>query len=134
MRAVYRLFKSVKLAVALILIIAVLSLLSTLIPQGNQPLYYYESYPPLLGGLIVALGFHTFPRSLLFLVPCLLFFANLCVCSVHRFVGRLRRKARRRYGPDLVHLSLLVLIVGALSSTWGRWEALSFLGKGDPVA
>ena len=134
MRAVYRLFKSVKLAVALILIIAVLSLLSTLIPQGHQPLYYYESYPPLLGGLIVALGFHTFPRSLLFLVPCLLFFANLCVCTVDRFVGRLRRKARRRYGPDLVHLSLLVLIVGALSSTWGRWEALSFLGKGDPVA
>jgi cytochrome c biogenesis protein len=134
MQAIYRFFKSVKLAVTLILIIAVLSLLSTLIPQGNEPVYYYHSYPPLLARLMVALGFHNFFKSLLFLIPCVLFFANLGVCTVDRFVGRLRRKSRRRYGPDLVHVGLLVLIAGALASTWGRWEKFFFLGKGDPAA
>jgi hypothetical protein len=134
MQAIYNFFKSVKLAVTLILIIAVLSLLSTLIPQGNAPAYYYHNYPPLLARLMVAIGFHNFFRSLLFLVPCVLFFANLGVCTVDRFVGRLRRKSRRRYGPDLIHVGLLVLIVGALASTWGRWEKLFFLGKGDPIA
>jgi hypothetical protein len=134
MQAIYRFFKSVKLAVALILIIAVLSLLSTLVPQGNEPVYYYHTYPPLLARLIVALGFHHFFKSPLFLILCALFVANLGVCTVDRFVGRQRRKARRRYGPDLVHVGLLVLIVGALASTWGRWERSFFLGKGDPVS
>lgn len=132
MNALYRFFKSVKLAVTLILVIAVLSLLSTLIPQGQDPAFYFHRYPVPLARLIVALGFHNFFRSLLFLVPCVLFFVNLGVCAIDRLVGRWRRKARRRYGPDLIHIGLLVLVAGALLSTWGRWEKTFYLGKGDP--
>jgi cytochrome c biogenesis protein len=132
MSALYKFFKSVKLAVTLILVIAVLSLLSTLIPQSQEPAFYFHRYPAPLARLIVALGFHNFFKSMLFLVPCVLFFINLGVCAVDRLVGRWRRKARSRYGPDLIHIGLLVLVVGALLTTWGRWEKTFYLGKGDP--
>jgi cytochrome c biogenesis protein len=132
MNALYRFFKSVKLAVTLILVIALLSLLSTFIPQSQEPAFYLHRYSAPLARLIVALGFHHFFKSLLFLVPCVLFFVNLGVCAIDRLVGRWRRKARPRYGPDLIHIGLLVLVAGALLSTWGRWEKTFYLGKGDP--
>ena len=50
-----------------------------------------------------------------------------------RLAGRLQRKARRRFGPDLIHVGLLVLILGALLSTWGRREGTFYLGLGDSI-
>ena len=133
MDALYRFFKSVRLAIVLLLLLTALSILATLVPQGQQPAYYFHNYPPLLARLITVLGYSSFFKSWLFLVPCLLFFVNLAVCTVDRLVGRLKRKARRRYGPDLVHVGLLVLIVGALFTATGRQEGTFFLGRGDSI-
>jgi hypothetical protein len=132
-QALYRFFRSVRLAVVLLLLLTALSILATLVPQGREPAFYFHNYPPLLARLITALGYTNFFKSWLFLIPSVLFFANLAVCAVDRIAGRLRRKARRRYGPDLVHLGLLLLIVGALLSTWGRWDDSFYLGKGDSI-
>jgi len=134
MRTLYRLFKSVKLAVGSILILAVLCLLSTLIPQGLDPAHYLNRYPQPLGRLIVALGFHDFFRSPGFSIPCLLFAVNLSVCAASRCFGRLRRGLRLRLGPDLIHAGLLVVIAGALVSARLRWERTFFLAPGDPPA
>ena len=133
MGALYRFFRSVRLAVVLLLVITVLSILATLIPQGREAAFYYHNYPPALARLATALGFTNFFKSWLFLAPCVLFFLNLGVCAVDRISGRLRRKAKRRFGPDLVHVGLLVMIVGALLSTWGRKEGTFYLGAGDSV-
>ena len=133
MEALYRFFKSVRLAIVLLLVLTVLSILATLVPQGQQPAFYFHNYPPLLARLITGLGYSSFFKSWLFLVPCVLFFINLAVCTVDRLAGRLKRKARRRYGPDLVHVGLLVLIVGALFTATGRQEGTFFLGLGDSI-
>ncbi len=133
MQALYRFFRSVRLAVVLLLILTGLSLLATLIPQGREPAFYFHNYQPTLARLITALGYSNFFKSLLFLVPCILFFVNLTVCAVDRIASRLQRKARRRFGPDLVHVGLLLLIVGALLSTWGRREGSFYLGLGDSI-
>ncbi len=133
MEALYRFFKSVRLAVVLLLVLTALSLLATLVPQGQEPAFYFHNYPPLLARLITSLGYASFFKSWLFLLPCLLFFLNLAVCTVDRIVGRERRGARRRYGPDLVHVGLLALIVGAMLSSLGRQEATFFLGMGDGI-
>jgi cytochrome c biogenesis protein len=132
-QALYRFFRSVRLAVVLLLLLTGLSILATLVPQGREAAFYFHNYPPSLARLITALGYANFFKSWLFFVPCALFFVNLAVCAVDRIAGRLQRKARRRYGPDLVHVGLLLLIVGALLSTWGRREGSFYLGPGDSI-
>jgi cytochrome c biogenesis protein len=119
--ALYRFFKSIRLAVVLILLITALSLLSTLVPQGREPGFYQSEYPALYG-IIRAIAFDRFFNSLLFLVPIGLFAANLGVCSVDRFVRRTHTKAQKRYGPDLVHIGLLLLMAAGLVTALARQE------------
>ena len=101
--------RSVRLAVALLLLITTLSLVSTLV------------------------GFHHFFRSPFFLAPALLFSINLGSCTAYRFTRRLREKESHRFGPDLVHIGLLVLIAGGLLSALGRQEQSFTAGAGDTV-
>jgi cytochrome c biogenesis protein ResB len=131
--ALYRFFRSVRLAVVLILIIAALSIISTLIPQGKDPVFYFHAYGAFLAQLILILNFDFFFRSWPFLVPVGLFFINLAVCAADRLISRERRKAGRRHGPDLIHVGLLLLIVGAMLSGAGRRESLVYMGKGDEI-
>jgi hypothetical protein len=131
--ALYRFFRSVRLAVILILIIAVLSIVSTLIPQGKDPVFYFHRYSAFMAQLILTLNLDDFFRTPLFLIPVALFFINLSVCAVDRLVSRERRKTRRRHGPDLIHVGLLILIVGAMFSAVGRRESLVYMGRGDEI-
>jgi hypothetical protein len=133
LQALYKFFRSIRLAVVLILIIAVLSILSTLIPQGKDAAFYFHSYGAFWAQLILRIGFNDFFRSILFLVPVGLFFVNLAVCTVDRLLNRERRKARRRHGPDLIHIGLLLLIIGSMFSVFGRKEGMVFLGEGDEI-
>ena len=66
MSSLYRFFKSVRLAIVLILLITVLSLLSTLVPQGREDAFYKENYSPALYGLITTLDFNRYFNSVLF--------------------------------------------------------------------
>jgi hypothetical protein len=133
LRRLYEFLRSIKLAVALILIIAGLAVFSTVIPQGQEAAFYAHRYGTFWGRLVVGLGFHEFFRSALFLLPVALFFVNLSICTVDRMARRARRGARRRHGPDLVHVGLLVLIVGALLSVFGRQQGMAYLGQGDEI-
>ena len=133
-KAVLALFKSVKLAVVLILVIAALSVLATLVPQGRPDEWYRVRYSPALYWLVTASGMDSFFTSLLFLVPVLLFTLNLLTCAVSRLVRRARTRAPRRYGPDLVHIGLLVLVAAGLVTTLGRQERMWTLGEGDDAA
>jgi cytochrome c biogenesis protein len=133
LRALYRFFRSVRLAVVLILIIAVLSILSTLIPQGKDAVFYFHKYGAFWAHVILRLRFDDFFHSLTFLIPVGLFFINLAVCTVDRFVRREHRKARRRHGPDLIHVGLLLLIIGAMFSVFGRREGMVYMGEGDEI-
>ena len=121
--ALYRFFRSLKLAVVLILLLTALSVIATLIPQGREQAFYLARYPG-LGVLFLGLGFDALFTSFLFLLPTGLFFVNIGVCAVHRFVRRWRSKAKRRYGPDILHIGLLVLMVGALVTFYGRTEEM----------
>jgi cytochrome c biogenesis protein ResB len=109
MHSLYKLLRSVKLAVVLIVIITVLSILATLFPRMLPDFY----------------------RSAVFLAPCALFAVNLSVCAVDRFARRVRSRAKPRFGPDIVHIGLLILIAGGLVTVLGRRESMVYLGKGD---
>ncbi len=131
MRAILRFLKSTRLAVVLILVITVLSILATLIPQGRELSFYSQQYPGFLYTLITAFEAWHFFSSPLFIAALSLFALNLGVCAVDRFVTRLRTKAPTRYGPDLVHLGLLVLIAGGIVTGLLRNEKLYTLSEGD---
>ena len=127
----YRFFKSVRLAIVLILVITVLSLLSTLVPQGREDTFYKENYSPALYGLITTLDFNRFFNSVLFIFPVVMFTLNLGVCAVDRLVRQSRSKAKNKFGPDIVHLALLVLIAGGLVTALARQEKDFTMSQGQ---
>ena len=133
-KTILNVFKSVRLALALILVIVVLSLLATLVPQGRPDAWYQERYSPAVSSLVSFMGLGNFFRTPLFLIPVMLFTLNLAVCAADRLVRRARARSPRRYGPDLVHIGLLVLIAAGLVTALGRQEKMWALGAGDDAA
>jgi hypothetical protein len=133
MNQLYRFFRSVRLAVVLLLVITLLSILATLVPQGKGQEFYRTTYAPGLASLILAVGFDRFQASLLYLAPVVLFIGSLGVCTVDRLLVRHRGKAARRYGPDLIHIGLLVLAVGGVGSALLRREAYFTVAEGSSV-
>lgn len=134
MRDFWKKLKSIKLAIALLVILAAGSLLATLIPQGKGAEEYFKLYPKLVAELVVQTGFNRYFSSILFFIPALLFFVNLGACTIDRFLRELRKKHKRRHGPDILHIGLLILIVGGIISFSGRKEGMVRLAAGESVA
>jgi cytochrome c biogenesis protein ResB len=131
--------KSVKLALALIAYLILTGILASLVPQGREASFYYSTLPAFAAGLVLGSGFSRFYGSVLFLLPALIFFANLSACSADRFV-RERGKSidRRRHGPDILHLGLILLLVGAVLGQVAKqsrpsWEGFARLAAGEAV-
>jgi len=131
--SIYKFFKSTRLAIVLILVIILFALLSTLIPQGKTADDYKGMYSAFLFGLISMSGLENYTGSILFWVPTVMFILNLGVCTVDRLVKRARNKAVRHFGPDLIHIALLILAVGALITASMREEQDFTMGPGDAV-
>ncbi|HEY9053777.1 MAG TPA: cytochrome c biogenesis protein ResB [Rectinemataceae bacterium] len=133
MREFWKKLKSIKLAIGLILAIASGSLLATLIPQGLAQEEYFRLYPKIIAELATQAGLTRYFSSLLFLVPALAFFANLAACTIDRMARELRKKGKRRHGPDILHIGLLVLVVGGVVSFSGKEEGRVSLREGESV-
>jgi cytochrome c biogenesis protein ResB len=129
--AIFRALKSVRLAVTLILIITALSLLATLVPQGRPDAWYQGRYAPAVYQAVRLAGFESFFRSPLFLLPVLVFTVNLAACAADRLVRRAKSGMKRRHGPDLIHVGLLVLIAAGLVTALGRQEKTWPLAVGE---
>ena len=130
MSKLIRILSSLKIAIAVILVLVVLAILATMVPQGREASFYTENYGNGLGNAILRVQFNNFWRSALFLVPLAVFFVNLLACTHRRLTGRIRRKAPLRIGPDLIHLSLLLLIVAGGFTLFTRQETVVFLAEG----
>ena len=109
------------------------SIFATLIPQGKEVAFYYATYPEFLGSLIIALQFDQFFSSMIFVIGTLVFTASLATCTVDRLVREFKGKRRKRFGPDIVHIGLLVLFVGGLVTFLGRKEVFFYIAEGEEV-
>jgi cytochrome c biogenesis protein len=133
--AIYKFFRSTRLAVVLILVIILLAGLSTLIPQGKTVEEYRTMYSPLVFGLVTMSGLGKYTGSIpFFWVPIILFIANLGTCTISRLVTRAKNKAVRHFGPDLIHIALLLLAVGALITATVRREQDFTMAPGESVS
>ncbi|HEB29577.1 MAG TPA: hypothetical protein ENI15_01715 [Spirochaetes bacterium] len=128
---VYNFLKNTKLAIVLVLYLAVSSGLSTLVPQGKEIAFYYQEFSPAMAWLITSTQFNKFFSSVPFVLPVIMFFLNLLTCSIVRFVKRVRSKARKRFGPDIIHFGILMLMVAVLWAPGGKEKETVFLSEGD---
>jgi cytochrome c biogenesis protein ResB len=132
-KQIYAFFKSVRLAVVLLCILALTSIFATLVPQGREAAFYTANYSRLIANSILAFQLDAFFSSYLFIATIILFTINLAVCATSRLYREFTGRRKRRFGPDLIHVGLLILIVGGLTTFLGRREAFFYLAEGEEV-
>ncbi len=86
----WKFLASLKLGLTLLILIIILSIIGTLIPQGQAPEFYRQHLPG-FSGLILALDFDHLYRSPLFLSLIFLFLLNLLFCSWLQLPAKFRR-------------------------------------------
>ena len=127
-----RLLYSVKLTVILLVLLTLVAVVGGVLPQGGAAEMYGRMLPAPFAGAVLLLGLdHTFSSPLFFILAGF-FLLNLGACTVRR-MGRQRRlnRKRRNIGPDMLHLGILVLAVGALITAAGRREQTVFFTPGE---
>jgi cytochrome c biogenesis protein len=77
-------FTSVKLTVAILLCIAAASIIGTLIPQNENPSFYFHQYGRFLYALFSLLDIFDMYHSWWFLLLLAVLMLNIIACSVHR--------------------------------------------------
>ena len=80
-------FASVKLTFVLLLLLAVVSIAGTVVPQNEAPQAYLTGYGQTIGGLILAFGLNDAYHTPWFLFLLSALAANLVVCSLERLPG-----------------------------------------------
>ncbi len=105
----WRFFSSIKLAIWLLVIIALLSLIGTLIPQNQDPEFYLGKYGQYGYQVLSKIGLSNVYASWWFILTLVFFALNLAVCILNRFSIK-----NRSLGSFFCHLSILVILIGAL--------------------
>ncbi len=106
MRSVWKSFASVRLAIFLMILLALASVVGTLIPQGRSAEEYAARYGD-LAGLFAKLQLTSLYRSSWFLMLLFLFAVNLTVCTVSRLGPRLRRAFRPPSATDAASVAAM---------------------------
>jgi cytochrome c biogenesis protein len=96
MRSIWKFFESVKLAIVLFIILALASILGTLIPQGRTAAEYAARYGS-LSGLFIKLQLTNLYHSAWYIAILFLFVLNTVACTLARFGA----KWRRAFSPSL---------------------------------
>ena len=82
---VWKFFSSVKLAVVLLIILAIVSVIGTVIQQNEAPEMYLQEYSRATVDLFEVLGFFDMYHTWWFVLLLFLLTANLTVCTLDRF-------------------------------------------------
>ncbi len=78
-------FYSMKTGIILLVVIALLSIIGTVIPQGNVEEFYLNSYSPAMAKIILACDFDNVYFAWWYILLSGLLLINLFLCSVNRF-------------------------------------------------
>lgn len=113
---VWRSLRSTKLAIGLLIAITLACILGTLIPQNAEKAVYISKYGVTSTDLFLMIGATDLFHSWWFAGLLGLLGLNLFMCTLGRFSLRLRSA-----GPLLTHLSIMVILAGAIvGSIWGE--------------
>lgn len=84
-KALWVFFSSMKTAIVLLLLLAVGSVVGTVVPQGGPPEMYVQQYGRAKASVITGLGFHDVFHSNWYSFLLAMVSINLLVCSINRF-------------------------------------------------
>jgi len=87
---VWKLFSSVKLAVVLLIILAIVSVIGTVIQQNEAPEKYLQEYSKTTVDMMELFGFFDMYHTWWFVLLLFLFTANLTVCTLERLPQTLK--------------------------------------------
>ena len=129
-----------KLAVSLVAILILLSILGTIIPQESlyprDDFQKWQTEHPLLSGLAISLGLTNLYTSSGYIAILVMLFLSVSVCIYRRAFGLFRNKEKRirygHWGSVIFHFSFLIILAGAIVSTWTRFEGMIILTEGQP--
>ncbi|MCB2173597.1 cytochrome c biogenesis protein ResB [archaeon] len=130
LKRIYTVLYSVRLAVTLITFITITAALAACIPQARPHEFYHIRFGA-FAPILIWLGFDRFFRSLLFMLPLALFALNLLLCTVRRIRRHRHGQPLAEYGPDLIHVGILLLIAAGLITVTLREERQIVLGNGQ---
>lgn len=95
---------SSRVAIVLFFLLAVISVLGTLIPQYKEPGFYLNKYGGFLGKLILSLQLNDAYHSWWYVLVLFLFLLNLTICSIKRFPITLKLFKRDPRGMEIEKL------------------------------
>lgn len=101
----WQFFASVKLALTSLILLAVTSIIGTIVKQNQAPSYYVQEYGPNLSRLFEVLDITDMYSSWWFVFLLCLFAANLAVCSIERLPGTWKAMTRDNLTVDPRQLS-----------------------------
>ena len=128
-----KILSSIRLAIIVISLIIAGCIPATMIMQNQDSSFYLDNFSPGTAWLIMFTGMDRFFISPIFLFLVIIFFINLLTCSLKRFYRQLKKRQNRKFGPDIIHLGLLVLIIGSVISLYTRQEGVIFMQAGDSM-
>ena len=103
----WRALYSMQFAIVLLIVISILSIIGTVIPQGNSIGFYSENYGPLAFKLIDIFQLDTVYESWWFIIISIILSLSLILCSINRLPIMVKKIKQK---PELDHNKTLHLI------------------------
>jgi cytochrome c biogenesis protein len=122
MRSIRKFFESVKLAIVLFILLALASVLGTLIPQGRSAAEYAARYGD-LSGLLMKLQLTGLYHSPWYLALLFLFALNTIICTLARFGPKWKRAFRP--SPEVDDKSIQAMRIKGRARLHGLFPAAS---------
>ncbi len=133
----YRFISSTRLAIVLLVIIAILCVIATLIPQNLDKTHYTNLFGSVGATIVTVLGFHTVFKSPLFCFLGIAFAINLFVCTWGRISVAIKISRKKfslgAWGSPLLHVGLCIILVGIALSLISKHEIYYEIPVGETV-
>jgi len=131
-------FSSLRLTIPLLILLAALSIIGTIITQQATEQEYLHRFSKETYYILKGFGLLDMYHSWWFILVLTLLAINLIACSIKRLPGVWRqvRKTRSNYarlGTYLTHLSILLILVGALIGAWWGFKGEVWIREGEIV-
>ena len=123
---------SLKYTFYILLLLAVSSVIGTIVPQGRDAAFYVHVYGRQAAKLMLFLKADDFYRSAFFYTVLFLLALNLTICVINS-INRSLFRNRKKTALFLVHLSILLVFTGALVSAFTKFSDFQKLRPGEKV-